>query len=133
MLDNVVTLAVDHDRDATPTDEAFVRFEEHLNRSLYTGADHSVESRNTLTLTRSIPKVSGNFRGVKKTSLKFTQDKVIAGVDATTTVVAPLILSVAISVPVGSTAADCMHLRERVRAVLDDQDVMTRLTESLEI
>lgn len=133
MLDNVLTLAVDHDRDATPTDEDYTRFEENLNRSLYVGDDHSVESRNTMTVTRSLPTVSGNFRGVKKTSLKFTQDYEVAGVDATTTLVAPIIISVSFSVPVGATAAAAMHLRERVRAALDDQDLMTRLTESMEI
>jgi hypothetical protein len=133
MLDNTITLSVDHDRDATPTDEDFTRFEEHINRSLYVGENHSVESRSTLTLTRSMPKVSGNFRGVKKTSAKFTQDLVVDGVDGSTTNVAPLILNLSISVPVGATAADCMHLRERMRAALDHQSIMTRLTESLEI
>lgn len=133
MLDNTITLAVDHDRDATPTNEAFTRFEENLNRSLYVGADHSVEERNTMTVTRSLPTVSGNFRGVKKTTLKFTQDYDVAGVDATTTLVAPIIANISFSIPVGATAAAAMHIRERLRAALDDQDLMTRLTESLEI
>lgn len=133
MLDNTITLSVDHDRDATPTNEPFTRFEENLNRSMYTGADHSVEDRNTFTVTRSLPSVSGNFRGVKKTTMKFTKDIEVNGVDATTTNVAPIIINVSCSVPVGATAADCMHLRERMRAALDDQDLMTRLMESQEI
>lgn len=133
MLDNTITLAVDHDRDATPTDEVYVRMEEYLDRSLYKGPGHSVESRNTMTVTRNKPAVSGNFRGVKKTTLKFTTDTEVAGVDATTLNVAPLILSISASLPVGCSAAEAMHLRERARAALDDQDIMVRLLEDLEI
>lgn len=134
MLDNTITLAVDHDRDATPTNEGYTRYDESKDRTVYIGADHSLDTaRNTLTVTRSFPTVSGNFRGVKKSSLKFTQDYSVDGVDATTTLVAPIIAGITFSIPVGATVAAAMHLRERLRAALDDQDFITRLTEGLEI
>lgn len=133
MLDNTITFDVDHDRDATPTEEVFSKFQEFLNRSVYNGADNSDALRNQMVVTRNEPTVSGNFRGVKKTSLKFTQDIEVAGVDTETTLVAPIILSLSLSLPVGTTAASAMHLRERMRAALDDQDFITRLSEGREV
>lgn len=133
MLDNSKTFAVDHDRDATPTDEVWTRFDEGSNRSLYVGPSHEIGNRNTLTVLRTLPTVVGNFKGTRKSSIKITTDKAVEGVDSTTTVQAPVIGTVSFSMPVGVTAADAMHLRERLREILDDQDFITRLTESLEI
>lgn len=133
MLDNTVTMAVDHDHDGTPTDEVFSRYDEFNNRTIYIGADHSLETRNLMTVTRNFPTVSGNFKGVAKSSVKFTQDIEVNGVDSTTTIVAPDIASINFSLPVGFTAAEALHLRERMIAALNNQDFITRLTESLEI
>lgn len=134
MLDNILTFAVDHDRDDTTTDELYERDNEvTANRTVYKGADHTLALRNTMTVGRNWPKASGNFPGVAKTSVKFTQDIEVAGVDTSTTIVAPDIAEASFSLPVGTTAAQAMHMRERLIAALNHQDFITRLTEGLTI
>lgn len=133
MLDNTITLSVDAANDSNPANQAYTRYEEFSNRSSYIGSDHSLSERNVLSCTRNFPTVSGNFPGVAKSSVKFTQDIEIEGVDTSTTLVAPIIVAVSFSIPVGATAAEAMELRQRVIAALDDDDFMVRLTETLEI
>lgn len=119
MQPNTITLAVDLLNTGVTTDETFTRQEEYLNRSVYIGTDHSVSLKDTLSFYRSPIKPSGNFPGVAKTSIKFSTDKVIAGVDSTTTLVAPIIFEISASVPVGVSSADQMIARQRAIALLD--------------
>ena len=132
MLDNTITFQVDELGNDTLVPTAYMRIEEYLGRSLYKSPSHSLEARDTLTVTRSMPKPSGNFRGVKKSAIKDTIDVTVPGVDATTSIVAPAIGAVNFSLPVGTSAATALLLRERLIAKLQHQDFITRLTEELE-
>lgn len=133
MLDNTITLSVDDTNDDTPVNQVYTRYEEAANRSSYIGSDHTLSDRNLMTVTRNFPTVSGNFRGVAKSTLKFTQDVEVEGVDATTDVNSSVIAAVSFSIPVGTTAALAMEIRQRLIAALDDDDFMVRLTETLEV
>lgn len=131
MLDNTITLPVDVLGNSTLVNEVYNRFDEMPNRSQYIGADHTLSLRNQINFYRTLPKKSGNFLGVGKSEAKVTQDYVVPGADATTSVTAPGIVDVSCSMPVGMSSAQIMHLRQRAIAILDHA-IAVRLTESLE-
>jgi hypothetical protein len=89
--------------------------------------------RDLMAFYRSVPKKSGNFNGVAKSAVKFTVDKEVEGVDSSTTVIAPLIGEISFSVPLGTTAAEAMELRQRMIAALDNDTIMVKLMEELEV
>lgn len=133
MLDNTITLQVDPANNSTVVPEAYTRYDEYQNRSVYTGPNHSLSAKDTMTFYRTSPKRSGNFKGVAKSSIKFTRDRIVEGVDDTTTVNALEIGEVNFSLPVGFTSADVIALRQRIIAALDDDTLMGKLNEQLEI
>lgn len=127
MQANTLTLSVDAANDGNPANEVYTRYEEYQNRSSYIGADHLPDTRNTLAIYRTFPTKSGNFKGTAKSSVKFTQDVEVAGVDSSTTLTAPIILDLSFSVPVGATTADLKHVRQRLLALLDTDSFMDSL------
>lgn len=134
MLDNTITLDVDHDNDGGTTPDqtkTYTRYDEYQNRSEYISSTHTLGLRDKLGFYRTQPKVSGNFRGTAKSSVKFTQDYSVDGVDATTTVIVPGILEVSFSLPVGVTAAQSLELRMRAVALLMDDAIMVPVTDQL--
>lgn len=133
MQPNTITLAVDELNDSTTVDHTFTRYEEFQNRSVYIGESHDISLRDTLSLYRSFPKQSGNYRGTAKTSVKFTTDVSVVGVDGIASIVSPLILEVSFSVPVGVTPAQLVLARQRAIALLDTDTVMTSLNSTLMI
>lgn len=127
MQANTLTLSVDAANDGNPANEVYTRYEEYQNRSSYIGADHLPDARNTLAIYRTFPTKSGNFKGTAKSSVKFTQDVEVAGVDSSTTLTAPIILDLSFSVPVGATTDDLKHVRQRLLALLDTDSFMDSL------
>lgn len=132
MQPNEITLAVDELNNATTVDHVYTRFEEHLNRSVYIGEDHSLDSRDTLNLYRTLPKPSGNFKGVGKSAIKTSKDTVVAAVDATS-LVSPIIFETTCSIPVGATLAEVLVERQKHVAALDRDDIMVGLNSQLMI
>jgi hypothetical protein len=134
MQSNTITLSVDVDNDGGSTaavDKVFTRFDEYQNRSEYISGDHSLAARDKLSLYRTLPKTAGNFKGVAKSAVKFTQDYSVEGVDSTTTNVAPGIVDINFSFPVGMTPAQTLEMRMRAVALLLDDDVMAPLCDTL--
>lgn len=127
MQPNTLTLSVDATNVGTPADEVYTRYEEYQNRSTYIGEDHLPAERNMLAIYRTFPTRSGNFKGTAKTSLKLTQDYEVPGVDSSTTLTSPAIAEVSFSLPVGITAAQAKHIRQRLIAALDDDTFMDSL------
>jgi hypothetical protein len=130
MQPNEITLVVDETNDGETTADVshvYTRFEDFQNRSLYIGADHALTSRDTLGMYRSFPTPNGNFRGVAKTSFKFTEDVEVDGADGIATITAPMIIEVSCSFPVGSTLAQQMKQRQKALALLDLDDVVEEL------
>lgn len=134
MQPNEIVLDVNDDNDdgTTPTVEVtMTRFDEYQNRSEYISDTHTISVRDKLGLYRTQPKQSGNFRGTAKSAVKFTTDHSVAGVDAATTIIAPAIVEVGFSFPVGMTAAQCLVMRMKAVALLQDDTVMVPLTDQL--
>jgi len=126
MQSNTITLPVDIANDGTIVSQDYLRHEEYLNRSVYIGASHGFSSRDLMTLYRTPPTRSGNFFGVSKTSIKFTQDVIVPAVDGTDYTSA-IILDFTASVPVGASIASKTELRQRLLAILDNDEVMNTL------
>jgi hypothetical protein len=127
MQPNTVTLSVDVANDASNTDEDYTRYDEYQNRAVYIGDDHVPELRNLLGIYRTFPTKNGNFKGTAKSSVKFTQDVLVTGVDGVSSLAAPIILDLSFSVPVGADVADLVHLRQRLLALIDDDTFMDSL------
>lgn len=122
-----IVLPVDPANNSTVVNETFTRYKEAADRTTYIGAGHVPELRNEMSIYRTFPSRSGNFKGTSKSALKFTQDQEVAGVDSSTTVTAPMILEVSFSLPVGVTAAQVKALRQRAVAALDADSFMDGL------
>jgi len=133
MLDTTITLSVDTTNDDTPENHVFTRYDEYQNRTVYTGPNNALDSRELMTVYRTAPKPAGNFKGVAKSTVKFSRDVEIEGKDSTTNVGAVELGEVSFSIPVGTSAADAMILRQRLIAALDDDTLMVKLMENLEI
>lgn len=134
MQSNTITLSVNHDNDDGTTATipyTFSRYEEFQNRSQYIESNHTLALRNMLGLYRTPPKVSGNFRGTAKSSVKFTKDFSVPGVDASSEIIVPGICEVSFSLPVGVTAAESKEIRMAMVALLQDDTVMVSLTDQL--
>lgn len=132
MQPNVITLSVDEANDGVdPVNHVFTRFEEYLNRAVYIGASHTMATKDTLSLYRTFPKPSGNFKGVSKSSFKFSQDISVTGADGVSQISAPIIVDVSFSIPVGATASQVMIARQRALALLDLDAVVAPLNETL--
>jgi len=131
MQPNIISLTVDPLNNATTETQEYTRFEEFLNRSKYVTSDHSLQSRDELTLYRTFPKQAGNFRGVGKSATKFALDVLVPGVDDTTTLNSSIIVEVSFSVPVGASDADVLLMRQRAVALLDLDSVMSPLNSQL--
>ena len=132
MLDNTLTLSVDTTNDGSPEDQTVTRFDSLQDRSIYKFENDTYVVRDMLNFYRTVPKRNGNSLGVKKSAFKLTQDQVVPGVDETTTRTAPALLDVSFALPVGTTAAAAMVLRQRAIALLDDDAFIERLTNNLE-
>lgn len=132
MQPDTITLAVDEANNATLVNHVLTRYEEYLNRSTYISGTHDPSARDTLALFRSMPKSNGNFKGVQKTSFKFTKDVAVLGADGSD-IVAPIIVEVNFSFPVGSAAASYIERRQSVIALLDSDTIMDNLNRTLMI
>jgi hypothetical protein len=127
MQEDIITLAVDELNDDTTVNHVFNRFEEYSNRSVYTEDNHQLTSKDLLTLYRTFPKPSGNFKGTAKSTFKFSKDYQVLGVDGVALLTSPLIVEVSFSVPVGVSAADQLIGRQKAISLLDYDDLMTKL------
>lgn len=131
MLDNTITLPVDKLNNGTTVNQVYSRDEEYVNRSVYTGPEHSLVKRQTLGFYRTPIKKSGTSLGTAKSAMKLTEDiTVLNSLGANT--VAPAIIDIAVSFPVGITVTVAMELRQRAIAVLDHA-VAAFVTEKLSI
>jgi hypothetical protein len=127
MQPNQLTLNVDITNDENVVVEVYERSNEYQDRSTYIGENHALDARDQIQLYRTYPTKSGNFKGVQKSSVKFTKDQAVSGADGVTTLTAPLIIDVSFSVPVGTSAAEILAARQRAIALLDSDNYMDPL------
>lgn len=131
MLDNTITLPVDVLGNGTLVNKVFTRYDEFPNRSVYVGPTNTMSLKDTLSIYRTAPKISGNSLGVAKSAAKFTQDFVVPGKDTTTTVTAPALGEFSFNIPVGVTVAQTLEFRQRMIALLDHA-IAARMVDGLE-
>lgn len=118
MLDNEITLPVDVLNNGTTVNKLYVRAEEYLNRTVYTGPAHNLVSRDTLGVYRTPVKKSGPDLGTAKSAIKLTEDITVLNAVGEN-VSKPAIVNVDASLPVGITPAKALELRQRTIACLD--------------
>jgi len=133
MQADVITLDVDTNNDGNTTPKVFNRYDEQQNRTIYVSIGHTPGFRDQFAISRSFPTKVGNFRGVCKSTVKFTKDTDVPGVDANTSLQSTCIIEVGFSIPVGYDAVSLKALRQTVLALLDDDSFMDSLTIKQEI
>lgn len=134
MQPNEITVAVDVLNNGSATNRIYQRFDDSTpNKALYVTGAHSVMSRDSLALFRTFPKPSGNFAGVSRSTVKFSKDVIVPGVDSTTTQTSQIIVEVNFSIPVGVNAATTKEFRQLAIGLLDLDSVMAPLNDSLMI
>lgn len=121
-----ITLNVDELNNGTDVPSIYSRYEETQNRSVYITADHTPATREQFTFFRSAPTRTGNFKGVQKSSVKFTKDTEVLGVDGTT-LASAIIVEISFSIPAGIDASRVLRARQVAIAMLDDDTVMDKL------
>jgi hypothetical protein len=131
MLPDPITLTYDADHDGGTTPDVvleYSRAEEAPGRSMYQSENHKEELRDLVSFYRTRPKVNGNFRGVMKSSVKYTVDiSVDSVIGPNSPIIAPIIVECTFSIPVGATDAEVLDARQRMVATLNDDDVMNAL------
>lgn len=126
-------LSVDVENNGVPVEQVLTRYEEDMNRTVYIGPGHLPDSRNMMTIYRTFPVRNGNFKGTSKSSIKFTEDRTVPGVDSNTLLSAPMIIEVNFSIPIGVNAERLKEARQRVIAALDLDTFMDALNLQLRI
>jgi hypothetical protein len=127
MLSNEITTQVDLLNTGVTTERVISRYDELPGRSTYIFSEHTPAKRHMVTFSRSQPKRAGNFKGVGKSSVKFTEDVDVPGFDSATNVSAPIIAEVSFSIPVGTDPAAILVTRQMLIAMLDNDSVMDQL------
>lgn len=127
MQPNQITIDVDTANTGSTTAQAYDRFDEYQNRSVYVGANHTPDARDTISLYRTFPTKSGNFKGVMKSSIKLVRDQSVAANDGVSTLTSPAIFELSASLPVGMTAANAVEMRQLLHALIDDDSFMDDL------
>lgn len=133
MLPNEISYAVDVAMNDVDVTTVCRRSDYVGGKSLYKLPGHTASSRNQLQFFRNEPKNTGNFRGTRRTSAKLTREISVPGVDATTSVVVPIIIELSCSFPLGVSDSDAIAARQFIAAVLADGPNIDLLTLSLEV
>lgn len=133
MQENTLTFQVDVLGNDVLVATPLTRYEEAANRSVYVEATHTPDYRKMMTLYRTFPTKSGNFKGVSKSAIKLTRDVDVAMVDNTATVTSPIIGEMSFSIPVGSLGADIEYVRQMMIACLNDPGFMNKVNVKLEV
>lgn len=126
MQSDLITLPVDISDNNTPVDMVYSRQEAHLNRTVYIGPNHQPDMRELLTFYRSPIKSTSTFKGVMRTSFKFTKDVEVLN-PVGETIVSPIIIECSFSVPVGANEADRLEATQAAGALALFRPVMAGL------
>lgn len=126
MQPNTITIVTDVLNNGTTENHVFEKVREVGSMSLYHGPGHSDAMRNTLVLKTNEPKASGNFPGTRKSSIKWTKDQLVAGVDGAN-VKQPAILEISTSFPTGTTTAVQLVMRQEAVNLIDQDAIMEPL------
>lgn len=123
MLTNEIVLPVDTLNTGVTTNLSYTRFDEYNNRTVYISENHEAGSPDTLTFYRTLPKVSGSFKGVRKSAFKFSRAVTVPDTTGTD-IDSAIIMEVSLSLPVGVLKPATLEMRQAVIALLDKDTVM---------
>lgn len=119
MLPTPITLQVDETNDSNPVETVYTAFRD----GIYLHSGHTTASRDMLQFSSVAPKQSGNFYGVDRSTVKFTIDTVVVGVNGENIKV-PYVVKIESSMPSGVSDALKMKMRQRVVSLYDLDSVM---------
>lgn len=122
-LPDPITLSIDEANDSNPSDHILSRGREFATKTEYYDEDHTVASRSMCTVMCTLPKQNGNFYGTLKTSVKFTRDVTVTGVNGEDIKV-PSIAEANFSFPSGTDEAHATLMRQSLVSFLDLDSVM---------
>lgn len=134
-LDNSITLNVDETNDGATTanvDHVYERFETFNTRSVFHHSAHQPDLRNMLGFYRTPAKRNGNRRGSQKSSVKFTWDVIVPGVNGED-IIETQYIEVNSSIPLGVPVSDVLKRRQHVVAILDNDTIMNNLNTKLSL
>lgn len=132
MLENSYTLQVDVANNGTLVPQVVNRHDATAGYSTYIGEDHSLSQRDIIQFYRS-PVAKGLDGGRAKSKFKITEDLEVIPCSGTCSVLTPMIGEVSFSLPILATDAQILELRQRMIAVLDNDALMSKLNQKLEI
>lgn len=135
MQDNTITLVVDEANDGSTTadvNHVYERFDTFSTRSVFNHTNHSPDLRDFLTFYRTPAKRSGNSRGKQRSSVKFTVDVAVPGVDGVD-IIETSFVEVNLSFPLGVSDEFMKKQRQRAVSILDSEAVMVQLNKHLGI
>lgn len=134
MLAETYELPVDVLNNGTTEDQTLKRDDYVTNRSTYVFEDsHDREARDQVQFYRTYGKRSGNSRGSDKCAIKITTDISVDNADGSGQIILPLIGEVSFSIPLGTTDAQTLVLRQRLVALLDEDSIAGALNNALTI
>lgn len=127
MLENQIVVPVAEEMGGTPANVECRRSDFTSGKSLYKLPGHSYASKNQLQFFSNEPKPSGNFMGTRRTSAKLTRGVAVPGKDLSTSVVAPIIIELSCSIPVGVDDKTAIAARQFVMALGSQAEVINTL------
>lgn len=127
MLDNEIVIPVAVVMGGATTDISCRRADFSSGKSLYKLPGHSYAAKNQLQCFANEPKPSGNFMGTRRTSVKYTHGVTVAGRDLSTSVVAPIIVELSCSIPVGVSDEDAIAARQVIVCFAGQAEVINTL------
>ena len=131
-LSDPIVLSVDVANNNTPVAVNLARFREVTDETVYKLPSHTLSLRNLVAFSRTFPKQVGNFRGLARAKIVFTQDVTVVGVDGAN-IVAPFTFIVEARTPVGVSLGDQVSKRQHVISLLDNDALMEKFIGALEI
>lgn len=131
MIPATFTLAVDTANTGTTSDQVFKHHDTVGQKKIYHRSDHTLSERHDMAVTRKMPTRSGNFLGVAKGGVKFTDDYDVTGLDGTS-ITSGGWMSLEFGLPVGVSDADKLELRQRMHAAIDRDDLFDEFFSKLE-
>lgn len=133
-LPSTITLEPEVGVESADTDVVYSRYDDTTpNRVIFNSEENVLGvTRDTLTAYRTFPKRNGISLGVKKSAVKLTRDFTVENTDDTTQI-APLIIEMRVSMPVGVTSAEAELATRQFRDLLDQPTVIGAVMNDLEL
>lgn len=133
MQANIITIQNDPAGNDVIVPEEYTRTQPLLNKTVYEGPQHTLESKDTLTLSRQYAKANAISRGSAKSSIKNTLDVLVPNSKGDGEITMVAVVETTYSLPIGISEADALALCERNHALTGDRAVRDQLVNKLHV